>query len=45
MSTTIQDKEDAQEMHLFKKAKRMDRLHFGSLPRLESFLREEIDLF
>lgn len=31
--------------YLFKKAKRMDRSHFGSLPRLESFQREEIDRF
>jgi len=29
--------------YLFKKAKRMDRSHFGSLPKLESFQREEID--
>ena len=29
----------------FKKAKRMDRSHFGSLPKLESFQREEIDRF
>ena len=29
--------------YLFKKAKRMDKSHFGSLPRLESFQREEID--
>jgi hypothetical protein len=44
MSTTILDKEDVQQMHLFKKAKRMDRSHFGSLPRLESF-RREVDRF
>ncbi|MFZ3149920.1 MAG: antitoxin VapB family protein [Methanothrix sp.] len=31
--------------YLFKKAKRMDRSHFGSLPKLESFQREEIDRF
>jgi predicted CopG family antitoxin len=31
--------------YLFKKAKRMDKSHFGSLPRLESFQREEIDRF
>jgi predicted CopG family antitoxin len=31
--------------YLFKKAKRMDRSHFGSLPKLESFRREEIDCF
>jgi hypothetical protein len=43
MSATIQVKEDVQKMHLFKKAKRMDRSHFGSLPKLESFRREEID--
>jgi predicted CopG family antitoxin len=29
--------------YLFKKAKRMERSHFGSLPELESFRREEID--
>jgi predicted CopG family antitoxin len=29
--------------YLFKKAKRLDKSHFGSLPRLESFQREEID--
>ena len=29
--------------YLFKKAKRMDKSHFGSLPKLESFQREEID--
>ncbi len=29
--------------YLFKKAKRMDRSHFGSLPKLEPFQREEID--
>ena len=29
--------------YLLKKAKRMDRSHFGSLPKLESFQREEID--
>lgn len=29
--------------YLFKKAKRMERSHFGSLPELESFQREEID--
>ena len=61
MSTTIQVKDDAQEMldrrkkeidaksddevirYLLKKAKRMDRSHFGSLPKLESFRRVEID--
>ena len=31
--------------YLFKKAKRMDRSHFGSLHKLESFQREEIDRF
>jgi predicted CopG family antitoxin len=31
--------------YLFKKAKRMDKSHFGSLPRLESFQREELDRF
>jgi predicted CopG family antitoxin len=31
--------------YLFKKAKRMERSHFGSLPELESFQREEIDRF
>jgi predicted CopG family antitoxin len=31
--------------YLFKKAKRMDKSHFGSLPKLESFGREEIDRF
>jgi len=31
--------------YLLKKAKRMDRSHFGSLPKLESFRREEIDRF
>ena len=31
--------------YLIKKAKRMDRSHFGSLPKLESFQREEIDRF
>ena len=31
--------------YLFKKAKHMDRSHFGSLPKLESFQREEIDRF
>jgi predicted CopG family antitoxin len=31
--------------YLFKKAKRMDKSHFGSLPKLESFQREEIDRF
>ena len=45
MSTTISVEDDVQQMHLFKKAKRMDRLHFGSLPKLESFRREEIDRF
>lgn len=30
---------------LFRKAKRMDKSHFGSLPKLESFQREEIDRF
>jgi hypothetical protein len=45
MSTTIQVKDEAQEMHLFKKEKRMDRSHLGSLPKLESFRREEIDRF
>jgi hypothetical protein len=35
-----------QQMNLFKKkAKRMDRSHFGSLPKLESFRREEVDRF
>ncbi|HNX10281.1 MAG TPA: antitoxin VapB family protein [Methanothrix sp.] len=29
--------------YLFKKAKRMDLSHFGSLPKLESFRRDEID--
>jgi predicted CopG family antitoxin len=31
--------------YLFRKAKRMERSHFGSLPELESFQREEIDRF
>ena len=31
--------------YLFKKTKRMDRSNFGSLPKLESFRREEIDRF
>lgn len=31
--------------YLFKKAKRMDKSHFGSLPKLETFQREEIDRF
>jgi hypothetical protein len=31
--------------YLFKKAKRMDKSHFGSLPKLESFQREETDRF
>ena len=31
--------------YLFRKAKRMERSHFGSLPKLESFQREEIDRF
>ena len=31
--------------YLFKKAKRMDKSHFGSLPKLDSFQREEIDRF
>jgi predicted CopG family antitoxin len=31
--------------YLFKKAKRIDKSHFGSLPKLESFQREEIDRF
>ena len=31
--------------YLLKKAKRMDKSHFGSLPKLESFQREEIDRF
>ncbi|MCJ7445882.1 MAG: hypothetical protein MUO26_15405 [Methanotrichaceae archaeon] len=30
---------------LFRKAKRIERSHFGSLPELESFEREEIDRF
>jgi predicted CopG family antitoxin len=29
--------------YLFKKTKHMDRSHFGSLPKLEPFQREEID--
>ncbi|HWQ20498.1 MAG TPA: hypothetical protein VN455_12015, partial [Methanotrichaceae archaeon] len=29
--------------YLFVKAKRMETSHFGSLPKLESFEREEID--
>ncbi|NMB86288.1 MAG: hypothetical protein GYA29_08625 [Methanothrix sp.] len=29
--------------YLFRKARRMEGTHFGSLPRLESFQREEID--
>lgn len=31
--------------YLFRKAKRMERSHFGSLSKLESFQREEIDRF
>jgi predicted CopG family antitoxin len=31
--------------YLFRKAKRMERSNFGSLPELESFQREEIDRF
>ncbi len=31
--------------YLFRRAKRMERSHFGSLPELESFKREEIDRF
>jgi hypothetical protein len=31
--------------YLFKKAKRMEKSHFGSLPELETFQREEIDRF
>jgi predicted CopG family antitoxin len=29
--------------YLFVKARRMDKSHFGSLPKLETFEREEID--
>ncbi len=29
--------------YLYRKARRMDKSHFGSLPRLETFKREEID--
>ena len=29
--------------YLFHKAKRMEKSHFGSLPKLESFQREELD--
>jgi hypothetical protein len=46
MSATIQVKDDCSaDASLQKKAKRMDRSHFGSLPKLESFRREEIDRF
>jgi predicted CopG family antitoxin len=31
--------------YLLKKTKRMEKSHFGSLPELESFRREEIDRF
>jgi predicted CopG family antitoxin len=31
--------------YLFRKAKRMEKSHFGSLPELKSFQREEIDRF
>ena len=31
--------------YLFRKAKRMEKSNFGSLPKLESFQREEIDRF
>jgi hypothetical protein len=46
MSTTIQVEDDCSaDESLQKKAKRMDRSHFGSLPKLESFRREEVDRF
>ena len=46
MSTTIQVKDNCSaDGSLQKKAKRIDRSHFGSLPKLESFRREEIDRF
>ena len=31
--------------YLFRKAKKMEKSHFGSLPELKSFQREEIDRF